>query len=269
METKVVNTWLIEDGKLVNKNKKVSNLKYKDLELNFLKQEYNNGNNIVSLIIKDKNNTYWNFSIIHFNLRNFEKVVLNGEKGIEKIYCQNIYNKLKNFNLEEYFKGKIKNNGYFNKCELQYIHEFYKEMYEAALKSRNAIIEKNRKLSENHKKELQLKKEEEIKETNKKFQEDLKNTTEKILQGKYVVSIDFKFYKDNTSEPKIQNCFLYLAEKYNVKIPLSTKGFINNKLESYNFEKESYFKKDNKSKGSTKIFECFKELYEKIKKEYE
>ena len=36
METKIVNTWLIENNKLVNKNKKVSSIKYKDLELYFL-----------------------------------------------------------------------------------------------------------------------------------------------------------------------------------------------------------------------------------------
>ena len=87
--------------------------------------------------------------------------------------------------------------------------------------------------------------------------------------GKYVKSIELEFYKnDKDDEPTIQNCFLYLAEKYNVKIPLATKGFINNKLESYNFEKESYYKNDPKSKGSSKIFEYFRELYEKIKQEY-
>ena len=87
METKIVNTWLIENNKLVNKNKKVSSLKYKDLELYFLKHNQDMGQDMVSLIIKDKNNIYWDFNIIHFNLNNFENVVLNGEKGMDEIYC--------------------------------------------------------------------------------------------------------------------------------------------------------------------------------------
>lgn len=64
METKIVNTWLIENNKLVNKNKKVSSIKYKDLELYFLKDNQDMGQDMVSLIIKDKNNIYWDFNII-------------------------------------------------------------------------------------------------------------------------------------------------------------------------------------------------------------
>ena len=269
METKIVNTWLIENNKLVNKNKKVSSIKYKDLELYFLKHNQDMGQDMVSLIIKDKNNIYWDFNIIHFNLNNFENVVLNGEKGMDEIYCQNIYEKLKAFNLEEYFKGKIKNNRYFNMCELRYILQFHKELYDSALKAREAVIEKNRKISAAYQKEMELKEQEYRKQIDKNFQEDLKATIEKILEGKYAKSIDLKFYKNNDDEPTIQNCFLYLAEKYDVKIPLATKGFINNKLESYNFKEEKYFKNDPKSKGSSKIFDYFRELYTKIKKEYE
>lgn len=58
METKIVNTWLIENNKLVNKNKKVSSIKYKDLELYFLKDNQDMGQDMVSLIIKDKNNIF-------------------------------------------------------------------------------------------------------------------------------------------------------------------------------------------------------------------
>lgn len=268
METKIVNTWLIENNKLVNKNKKVSSLKYKDLELYFLKQDEDNGYDMVSLLIKDINGVYWNFDIIHINLKNFENVVLKGENGMDEIYCENIYEKLKKFDLEEYFKGKIKNNRYFNMCELQYISQFYKELYDAALKSREFVIEKNRKISEAYQKERELREKENRNNINKKFQEDLNKTIEDILGGKYVKSIELEFYKNDMDEPTIQNCFLYLAEKYNVKIPLATKGFINNKLDSYNFEKQSYFKRDRKSKGSSKIFEYFGELYEKIKEEH-
>ena len=176
METKIVNTWLIENNKLVNKNKKVSSIKYKDLELYFLKDNQDMGQDMVSLIIKDKNNIYWDFNIIHFNLNNFENVVLNGEKGMDEIYCQNIYEKLKAFNLEEYFKGKIKNNRYFNMCELRYILQFHKELYDSALKSREAVIEKNRKISAAYQKEMELKEQEYRKQIDKNFQEDLKAT---------------------------------------------------------------------------------------------
>lgn len=269
METKIVNAWLIENNKLVNKNKKVSSLKYEDLELYFLKQDENFGYDMVSILTKDMNGVYWNLDIIHINLNKFENVVLKGEKGMDEIYCQNIYEKLKKFNLEEYFKGKIKNNKYFNMCELRYILQFHKELYASALKSREAVIEKNRKISAAYQKEMELKEQEYRKQIDKNFQEDLKATIEKILEGKYAKSIDLKFYKNNDDEPTIQNCFLYLAEKYDVKIPLATKGFINNKLESYNFKEEKYFKNDPKSKGSSKIFDYFRELYTKIKKEYE
>ena len=269
METKIVNTWLIENNKLVNKNKKVSSLKYKDLELYFLKQDEDNGYDMVSLLIKDINGVYWNFDIIHINLKNFENVVLKGENGMNEIYCENIYQKLKKFDLEEYFKGKIKNNRYFNMCELRYILQFHKELHDSALKAREAVIEKNRKISAAYQKEMELKEQEYKKQIYKNFQEDLNKTIDDILGGKYVKSIELEFYKnDKDDEPTIQNCFLYLAEKYNVKIPLATKGFINNKLECYNFEKESYYKNDPKSKGSSKIFEYFRELYEKIKQEY-
>ena len=135
IETKIANVWHIENNKLVNKRKYVSTLKYKDLEINFLK--IFDDDELVYYVFKDENNIYWDLTIIHINIKSFKQVILNNVKGIEEVYCENIYQQMKNFNIEEYFKEKIEQKKYFNKCELEYISQFYHELYDECSKKCN------------------------------------------------------------------------------------------------------------------------------------
>ena len=268
IKTKIANAWYIKNNKLVNERKYVSTLKYKDLEINFLGNGKNE--NIIDYAFKDKNNVYWSLSIIHIDIKSFEKVVSKDGSEMDENYCEIIYKNVIEFNIEKYFKDKIKNNIYFNKCELMYIMSFYPELYEDALKSRNKIIERNEKRYEAEEKERQEYKKNKVLEVKQKFEKDYRKVVEGILSGENVNSVKFEFYKDDKYENGItyQNCFLYLAKKYKINIPLATQGFINKKLLRYNFKDEQYwYHKDKRTKGSTKIYKYFSQIYEKVKED--
>ena len=137
---------------------------------------------------------------------------------------------------------------------------------------RNAIIEENRKRRETEQREILEHYKNEVLKVNQKFKEDYKRIVEAIISKEEVKNINFEFYKDDKYENGIttQNCFLYLAKKHQINIPLATQGFINNKLEKYNFESNRYsFWGDKRhQRGSTKIYEYFSQIYEKVKNEF-
>lgn len=83
---------------------------------------------------------------------------------------------------------------------------------------------------------------------------------------------DFIFFKDDKYEngKTFQNNILYLAKHYGIKIPLATQGFINNRLQKYNFKQKigTYLQVGKNKKCSGKMGEYLDQILEKVQDEY-
>ncbi len=61
-------------------------------------------------------------------------------------------------------------------------------------------------------------------------------------------------------------CF-FLAKEYDIKIPLATQGFINNRLTDYNFKtKRDFFKATSNKRCSQTMFEYLDKIYDSVKR---
>ena len=158
-----------------------------------------------------------------------------------------------------------------SKCELEYIHRNFPEIYEQAKESRRTFEENRDREQEQERQEQERKEQEKIKAVNDRFKKALKEMKYKIFIGEMVSVEDFEFYKDDKySGRTIQNNILYLAKLYGIKIPLATQGFINNRLKSYNFKTRDCFYKitDENKRCSTKMGIYLEQIYQKIQEEY-
>ena len=270
-KNKIEKVWFIEDNQLKNSNKIVSKIEYNGIEIPVLKTEMNCYSQ--DFLFKDENNEYWSMNIIGIRFKEFMKVNENDIAPLSetKQYCNRVHRFMSGFNLKEYFSEKIKQEQYFNMCELKYISKYYPELYDDALKSRNAVKEKREHQKIEYQKQAELEKQEKVKTVNSEFEKELKKIKDTINAGGCVSSKKLEFYKDNNYENGIttQNCFLYLAKQYGINIPLATQGFINNRLTDYNFKEESfrYLATTNKI-PSTKVHLYLAKIYKKVNEEY-
>lgn len=268
---------LIEDNEYKEVNKIVSKINYKNFEIAVLKQDIA-GSDTQELLFKDNNNEYWKMGIAPIKFKEFLDVIMNEKNSFnknfieKKAYCDNVLNAIKDFDFKTFFENKINNNRYFNMCELAYISKNYPEMYDNALSCRNAIIDKNRAESEQYRTKLEEEKKEEVTSTNSIFEQQLDKIKEEIRHCGIVKAVNFEFYKDNDYKngKTTQNCFLYLANEYGVKIPLATKGFINNRITQYDFAKGNYWiVRDGKRMPTCNPYEYFNAIYKGVVAEYE
>lgn len=270
-QTKIAKVWHIENNELNCKNKKVVSINFNDIEISILKEEKDFY--AQDFLIKDKNNEYWKLGIapIKFQLFVDNEVIENEEQTRIEEYKKDITNAYKNIDLKGFWQKKIEQNKYFNKCELEYIHRNFPEIYEQAKESRRTFEENRDREQEQERQEQERKEQEKIKAVNDRFKKALKEMKYKIFIGEMVSVEDFEFYKDDKySGRTIQNNILYLAKIYGIKIPLATQGFINNRLKSYNFKTRDCFYKitDENKRCSTKMGIYLEQIYQKIQEEY-
>lgn len=269
---KIAKVWHIDNNELKCCNKKIVIINYKDIEIAILKQEKNWSTQ--NLLIKDKNNEYWQLGIIPIKFNLFSNTVITDKEGQNRAeqYRNETTEVYKNMNLKKFWQKKIERDEFFNKCELAYIEKYYPDILEKAIESRK-IFERDRdKRYEEEKINRQIQEKKAVKKTNSIFQKELKEMKYTIFTGGTVIVKDFEFYKDNKYEngKTIQNNVLYLAKEYGINIPLATQGFINNRLVRYNLNtKEVVFKiVNNNKKCSAKIGIYLNEIYEKVKEEF-
>ena len=268
-QIKIAKVWHIENNELTCKNKKVVLSTYNDVEIATLKEE--RYYDVQEFLIKDKNNEYWKLGIAPIRLNMFIGSIDSylSEPSVVEKYREDITEAYKKLDLKAFWKKKINENRYFNKCELEYINRYFPEIYEQARESRRTF-EENRD-REQERQEQERKEQEKIKAVNDRFKKALKEMKYKIFIGEMVSVEDFEFYKDDKySGRTIQNNILYLAKLYGIKIPLATQGFINNRLKSYNFKTRDCFYKitDENKRCSTKMGIYLEQIYQKIQEEY-
>lgn len=270
-QTKIAKVWHIENNELTCKNKKVISINFNDVEIAILKDE--KSLYAQDFLIKDKNNEYWKLGIapIKFNLFVSHVTLDQEEQARIEEYKKDITNTYKNIDLKGFWQKKIDQNKYFNKCELEYIHRYYPDIYEKAKESRRIFEENREKRYEQERQEQEQKEQEKIKATNDKFKKALKEMKYKIFIGEMISVENFEFYKDDKySGRTIKNNILYLAKQYGINIPLATQGFINNRLVSYNFKtRDCYYKITAENKRcSTKMGIYLEQILQKVQEEY-
>ena len=250
--------WIIEDNKLIKANKIVSKVDYQGQEFAVLKTERDE--RFQEMLIKDKNNEYWKMNIAGIEFEHFINAVLDQTLVESTVYCRNVMEKLSKINLKDFFYKKVENGRYFNMCELKYVSIYYPEIYEKAKVCRETIIQKNRQESEANKKRIEDEQKAKVEKVNNKFESDVEKIKTQIRYNKNVESQDLEYYKNNNYENGLttQNCFLYLAKRYGIKIPLATQGFINNRLVDYDFATGNYsYRVTTNKRSSTNICEIY------------
>lgn len=271
-QIKIARVWHISNNELKCSNKKVSISTYNNVEIATLKEERNY--DVQEFLIKDKNNEYWSLGIASIRLNLFigdSNSYLSEKEKIER-YRQDITEAYKKIDLKAFWVKKINEGRYFNKCELEYIHRFFPDIYEQARKSRETYIENINRGKEQEKLERERKQKEEVKCTNNIFKRKLKETKYKIFIGETIPIENFEFYKDDKYEngKTVQNNILYLAKYYGIDIPIATQGFINNRLVNYNFKTGLFAYKitDKNKKYSSQMGIYLKDILEKVQEEY-
>lgn len=274
-KNEIANVWYIEDNELKNGNKVICKTNYKGREIAILKSERNFS--YADMLIKDKDNVYWKLNIAPICFGDFVTCnidIMNGHKEQSKYteYCDGIYNALSKLDLERFFNKMISNNKYFNKCQLKYISEHYPYIYEKAENCRNTFLENQKIEEEQRKQQIEKANAEQVEITNEIFEDKLYKIKLAISLDKEVQVEDLVFYKDNKYEngKTTQNCILYLAKQYGIKIPLATQGFINNRLVSYDFGTGNFAYKliNNNKRASTAMHEYLGEISNKVKEEF-
>ncbi len=268
-ETNIETVWFIVDNELKRANKKVVKVIYNDVEIAVLKTELENYRQ--EYLFKDENNEYWKMNIAEIEFKKFVNASFDNTLLESKNYCDYVVEKLSTLDLRDFFMSKIEMKKYFNKCELEYISKYFSNIYDMAKNSREEYIAENKRIDQEKLKTRELQKKETVKKTNTKFNEQLKEIKEKICKGKNIEVINFEFYKDDKYENGIttQNCILYLAKQYGIKIPIATQGFINNRLTDYNFKnKTGHYRKTNNKRCSNAMEEYLEQILKRIKAEY-
>ena len=110
----------------------------------------------------------------------------------------------------------------------------------------------------------------EIKADNAKADEAIKSATEIFRHGGKLENEQITLRNENDYyEVKTRSILNYLLDKYNITVPIRTRGFINERLASVTISTDlksvsySYFRKGN-SKGSQKIYDLIYALIDKI-----
>lgn len=259
------------NGNLVRRQKDVLHFKYKDLDFYILdedKHEY--GSNV---LYKDADNEYWMFYNSYIAFERYNTLLNHSLEGKDKEdyirYCDFKYNEVKGHfdNVINIFKERISQNKYFNVVELGYLEKNYPELYSDAIKSRETFLKLQEERRCREQEEEVNRKKNVVKTTNEEFLDRVINTKIAIHEGKNILVETLEYYKDDNYDKKtIQNNFLYLLKEYKIDVPLSTQGFINNKLYSYNFgtgESKSW----GGYKGTT-LYVSMDKLKEEIDKEF-
>ena len=268
LESKRVSVWLIEGNDLKQKNKVIVKLNYKDTEIAVLKDDLDY--NYQEFLIKKGENEYWALGIAPIKFSNFEKVIENPSVE-EKSYCDDILKLyLNNETFKNFFEKKIKNEKWFNKCELEYISRYNPELYESAKQCREQVISK-RNIEKQKEMEEKIKNQnEEVEKVNSIFEKKLQDIKYKIYTGADVPIDNLEFYKDGKYEngKTTQNSILYLARQYGIKIPLATQGFINNRLVNYNFRNGKFmYKLTSNKKASVEMHKYLRMILNCVKEE--
>ena len=180
-QTKIAKVWHIENNELTCKNKKVVSINFNDIEISILKEEKDFY--AQDFLIKDKNNEYWKLGIapIKFQLFVDNEVIENEEQTRIEEYKKDITNAYKNIDLKGFWQKKIEQNKYFNKCELEYIHRNFPEIYEQAKENRRTFEENRDREQEQERQEQERKEQEKIKAVNDRFKKALKEMKYKIF----------------------------------------------------------------------------------------
>lgn len=175
-------------------------------------------------------------------------------------------------------ENRIANNKWINCVEREYVRNYRPDLVANIEVARAAYKEKQEEQREARAAERKAERIAEAERCNAEFMEVINKAIATLKNGGCVEnkSIDLMENPDEAGyhEYKHYTTFTYLFDKYGIKLPIRTRGFVIDRLASvtYNEEKQSmqysYMRKGN-SKGSSKLYDYLYALVDKIKNESE
>ena len=187
-KNEIANVWCIENNRLVNKNKVISKITYNGLEIAVLKSKrewiYS------ELLIKDKDNVYWELGIAPIRFEKFISVSIDNTIPKTKEYCDDVTNAYKKLDFEKFFISKIEKNKYFNLCELKYISKYHTDLYDKAKTSRENFLQEKERERQEERQKIEKAENEEIDTVNEIFESKIAEMKTKIHLGEVGVRID-------------------------------------------------------------------------------
>lgn len=204
---------------------------------------------------------------------------LTGTERVDKIEELVPKNHLSSF--DDYItaiENRIANNRWINCVEKEYVRNYRPDLVANIEVARTAYKAKQEEQREARVAERKAERIAEAERCNAEFMEVINKAIATLKNGGYVENkyIDLMENPDEAGyhEYKHYTTFTYLFDKYGIKLPIRTRGFVIDRLASvtYNAEKQSmqysYMRKGN-SKGSSKLYDYLYALVDKIKNESE
>lgn len=167
---------------------------------------------------------------------------------------------------------RINEGKWINIIEMEFIKNVKPELIPGVEKARaahKARLEAKRQARED---ERIAERKAEMEKNNAEAMEIVNAAIAKIKSGGDIINEYFTLWIDLENH-KEYSTFTYLFDKYGIKVPIKTRGFILNSLNTVRIDKDNgvgynYYRKG-KSQGSSKIYELIFELVGKIRNESE
>lgn len=167
-------------------------------------------------------------------------------------------------------RGRIDKKQWVNCVEKEYIKNYRPDLIADIDNARTSWENRMREKREAQEAEKIKEQQAEIKADNAKADEVIKSATEIFRHGGKLENEQITLRNENDYyEVKTRSILNYLLDKYNITVPIRTRGFINERLASVTISTDlksvsySYFRKGN-SKGSQKIYDLIYALIDKI-----
>lgn len=198
---------------------------------------------------------------------------INADYSVEEVI--NLVNNNNVSTLDGYMERinqRIEGDLWINILEKEFIRNVKPELIPGVEKARaahKARLEAKRQAREE---ERIAERKEEMEKDNSEGMEIVNAAIAKIKSGGDIINEYFTLWSDLENR-KEYSTFTYLFDKYGIKVPIKTRGFILNSLNTVRIDKDNgvsynYYRKG-KSQGSSKIYELIFELIGKIRNESE
>lgn len=199
---------------------------------------------------------------------------INADYSVEEII--NLVNNNNVSTLDGYMERitqRIEGGLWINILEKEFIRNVKPELIPGVEKARaahKARLEAKRQARE---KERIAERKAEMEKDNSEAMEIVNAAIAKIKSGGDIIDNEYFTLWIDLENHKEYSTFTYLFDKYGIKVPIKTRGFILNSLNTVRIDKDNvidynYYRKG-KSQGSSKIFELIDELIGKIRNESE
>ena len=194
---------------------------------------------------------------------------LNDNEKIDKVKELISYHHFDNFdNYIASIEDRIANNQWVNCVEMEYIKNYRPDLVANIEVARMAYKKKQEQKRNAREAERKAKHQHEMDTDNQQTEEIINNAIETIKHGGEVDNVTVKIWKNDECHSYM--LINYICDKYGIKVPIRTRGFINDKLASIIISEDGkgasyrYFRRKN-SKGSQTIYDIIYKIIDEVR----